>query len=261
MPTKFETRSNPATSNLDIKDPTTGEWVQAVAKLRTAGGDEMKLIPEQLHLIEQIKNAIAPISQIAKTVADSQAGNQAIATQLDQLQELLSSLSNSNTLIRNDLNSIAAAISTAIASLNQSSQATTALANTMNSLPQSLIDIQGAIANLKTIPDLIKTQTDKFVATSKFSTLCPLDTVNTEKTVPLPDGTKILYFSGRKNDLGQSFNIRHAMKAGEVSNISTGKYETLWAYSEFRESNLLLNSTTLYLASSSVITVEIHAWY
>jgi uncharacterized phage infection (PIP) family protein YhgE len=261
MTTKFETRSNPATSNLDIKDPTTGQWVQAIAKLRTAGGDEVKLIPEQYQLIKDIASALSPLSQIAKTVSDSQASNQAISTQLNQLQQLLSTLSNSNTLIRNDLNSIAAAIATAIESLNQSSQATTSLASRLNSLPQSLINIEGAIANLSTILELIKTQTSRSAATSKFSAVCLLDTVDTEKSVQLPDGTKTLYFSGRKNDLGQSFSIRHALKAGEVTNIATGKYETLWAYSEFTQSDLFLNGATLYLASSSAIAVEVHAWY
>lgn len=259
MATKFETRSNPATSNLDVKDPTTGEWVQAIAKLRTAGGDDVKLIPEQLQLIEQIKSALSPLSQIAKTIQQSEVNNRDITDQLEEIQVALSALGDSNTSIGNELNAIAASISTVTEALNRSAEATTSLSNRLSGVPQSLVAIESAIADLATMPELIKKQTENAVATTKFSTTVSLE-ANKEAAVPLPGGTKTLYFSVRKNELGQSFDLRHAMKAGEV-NIAAGKYETLWAYSEFRETGLLLNDAILYLAISSPSVVEVHAWY
>lgn len=259
MATRFETRSNPATSNLDIKDPTTGEWVQAIAKLRTAGGDEVKLIPEQLQIIEQIRSALSPLSQIARTVQQSEVSGRDLAAKIEEIRIALSRLGDSNTSIRNELDAIAASISTVTEALNRSAEATTSLSNRLSGVPQSLAGIESAIANLATMPELIKKQTENAVATAKFSTVVSL-VANTEIAVPLPSGTKTLYFSARKNELGQSFDLRHAMKSGEVGNPS-GRYETLWAFSEFRETGLLLNEAILYLACSSPSVVEVHTWY
>lgn len=252
--TRYETRSNPTTNNLDIKDPTTGEWVQAVAKLRTAGGEDVKFIPEQMEVIEQIRTSLSSLTQIAKTLRDSQANEQAVSAQIDKLQETLSAISSSSVLIQNELDPIAASISLLTESVRNNAEATASLSNKLGNIPQSLSAIESAIADLATIPELLKNKP----ATTKFSTVVTL-TPNIEMPVSLPKGVKTLYFSARKNELGQSFDVRHSLKAGEVT-VATGKYETLWAYSEFRESDLYLTDTTLYLASSSAITVEIHAW-
>jgi hypothetical protein len=240
---------NTAVEDLQIRHQPTQKWSRATTLLQIEGGYGVSLIESQMQEIEVIATQVKSLA----TLASAQEIQKALKTVDESLGKLLKQGTDSAQAA-----SIAnQAISTVIGQLTQLATTT---GKTSQDIATQLLSLTNTLSALRTaITDLGSTNNSPVTGeTDVFEALISITTPQQVQPCPLPNTTKSLVFSGRKDSLGRSFDIYWSFTSG---NIAQGKYKILWAYNEFQKTGLAFKDKVLYLSCDTPIQVDVCAFY
>jgi hypothetical protein len=240
---------NSAIENLQIKHQPTQKWSNAITLLEIEGGYGIRLIDEQMEEIEAIAQNIRSLA----TLSSAQEIQRTLKLLDESLQKLIIQAVSQDTNVTAFYQAVSSAIgqltqvATALGATNQGIVTQlTALSNAVNALTSSLQSSPGTTAPT----DTGETDIDEAVIT--------ITTANEVQPYALPNTTRSLIFSGKKDSLDRSYDIYWSFKNG---NIQQKKHKTLWAYCEFQKTGLSFNDKTLYLSCSVPIQIDLCAYF
>ena len=225
---------------LQVYQPQTQSWTQAVTLVQLAGGIDVALTGSQGVAIQQIAFEIQNLSDLLSAVQASNNLSGIIAANSSQISTAILSGTNSS------LGSISAhviAIEAHQAIIEQSLNSLIAAVNLQN---QNLVQLKSTIIDQAV--DTILNYIIRFI------------TSDSEYSLLLPPGTKTIRFRSRK--VSSSFvDIRYAFQPGQVTSLSTGLYSSLAGGSEYRQEGLGLTGSTIYFSATGVTGIaEIEAY-
>jgi hypothetical protein len=242
---------NQATEELQIKHKSTGKWSPAYTPLQIDEGFRVSLIENQMQEIRTISTKIAALA----TLTSSQDIQRSLSTAIQSLETLVNQATSQSA----NVSSFYQSVTTAVSQLSQLAQAA---GTTNQAIASQLTSLSSAISSLGSTLSQSQSQTGTTTtatgATDIFETLIAITTAGSVEPVLLPNTTRKLVFSGRKDGSGKSYDIYWSFSN---NNMSQGKYKILWAYNEFGESGLSFKDKTLYLSCDKPIQIDLCAYY
>lgn len=253
---------------LEILQPDTNAYVQAVALIQLASGFNVALKTDQAALLTGISTNSGFLPQIL-------AHNQSISS---GTQTILNSTSGIQTILQNTTNPGLTAINTSLAGVQSANTSMlTQLLALNNSVTNSVIGPLASISSntlnyssqITSILNSLTNLNNLAGANSRPSTPAittrTLNVSDQEVSYLLPTNTKLLMFKCRRNSSSAAFDLRYSFTANTVNTLASTGYRTLEAYNEYREEFGGLNGT-LYLASTAagagnVMTIEVEVWF
>jgi hypothetical protein len=243
---------NQTSDTLQLKHQPTGKWSEGVTLLRLEEGFDIRLVDEQMTEIESLVQAVASLA----TLSSAQEIQKGIKAVEESLGKLLTQETNQSTSITNFYQ----AVSNAVAQLTQLSTAANA---TNQSIASNLTALSNAIASLTTsLTQLSSDSGSSAVADTGESEIdervIVIPSAGNVQSVILPNTTRSLVFSGRKDSLGRSHDIFWSFRN---DNMTQGKHKILWAFCEFQKTGLSFKDKVLYLSCGAPIQIDVCAYY
>jgi hypothetical protein len=239
---------NTASERLQLKHKATDKWTEAFTPLQVEDGYGIRLITEQMQEIDDIAQKVA--SLVTKTDA------QDIQKVLKTVDQSLGTLVTQGTTQGTNVISLYQSMSDAIANLTQLA---TASGTTNQTISTRLATLSDAITSLNT--SLSNSSSSPAVSTGETEVeerIIAITSPGQVQPCQLPNNTKSLVFSGRKDNLERSYDIYWSFRA---DNMTQGKYKILWAYNEFAKSGLNFKDKILYLSCTVPIQIDVCTYY
>jgi len=241
---------NAAIESLQLKHQATGKWSNAITPLQIDEGYGVRLIEDQMQQIEAIAEKVESLA----TVSSVQEIQKALKLIDESLGRLITQLTTQSTNAGTFYEAISLAVS-------QLTQLATVTEGTNQNIAAQLLALAGAVSALNSAIAGFEEASSTPASTGEtevFETLITISAARQSQPCPLPNTTRSLVFSGRKDSLDRSFDIYWSFGSG---NIAQGKYKILWAYNEFHKTGLSFKDKVLYLSCDSPIQIDVCAYY
>jgi len=243
---------------VDFRYPGTTSWVRAVAPMRVAGGQDVKLIEEQSRWLQGISEKFIQLETILIGLNSNQEVIGKIPTALKEYSDVLETVAKASQDSNNKFAELKLAFSQLEESLDRSFNTFTQTISQLSTLPETLSQLQRSLDVFAGI----KQSLESLQSITNFHEEVIQLTANEEKGFAIPENTKSLTFRGRKyldsNNRWQSQDIRWSF----TQNGTTGRiYQTLFAWSEESRSGVSLKDKVLYLRCERNLDVEIICGY